>query len=104
EREPTAGCPAVTFDSTAKSEHRLRHRQHLPALRAAGCLFIVSAAESLSDTVLAHLEKGHTRDDIALALALTREAGIALRPTSVAFTPGATLDDQRASLDHLAAE
>ncbi|HKA62708.1 MAG TPA: CUAEP/CCAEP-tail radical SAM protein [Methylomirabilota bacterium] len=103
-RELHAEWPDVTFDFTAKIEHLLRHRQHLPALRAAGCLFIVSAAESLSDTVLAHLEKGHTRDDIALALALTREAGIALRPTWVAFTPWTTLDDHRAWLDYLEAE
>ena len=96
--------PDVTFDFTAKIEHLLRHRRHLPALREAGCLFIVSAAESLSDTVLAHLEKGHTRDDIALALRLTREAGIALRPTWVAFTPWTSLDDHRAWLDYLEAE
>jgi radical SAM superfamily enzyme YgiQ (UPF0313 family) len=103
-RDLHAEWPDVTFDFTAKIEHLLRHRQHLPALRAAGCLFIVSAAESLSDTVLAHLEKGHTRDDIALALALTREVGIALRPTWVAFTPWTTLDDHRAWLDYLEAE
>jgi len=103
-RDLHAEWPDVTFDFTAKIEHLLRHRQHLPALREAGCLFIVSAAESLSDTVLAHLEKGHTRDDIALALALTREAGIALRPTWVAFTPWTTLDDHRAWLDYLEAE
>jgi radical SAM superfamily enzyme YgiQ (UPF0313 family) len=94
----------VTFDFTAKIEHLLRHRRHLPALRDAGCLFIVSAAESLSDTVLAHLEKGHTRDDIALALSLTREAGIALRPTWVAFTPWTTLEDHLTWLDYLDAE
>jgi radical SAM superfamily enzyme YgiQ (UPF0313 family) len=99
-----AEWPDVTFDFTAKIEHLLRHRQHLPALREAGCLFIVSAAESLSDTVLAHLEKGHTREDIALALTLTRQAGIALRPTWVAFTPWTTLDDHREWLDYLAAE
>ena len=60
-----AEWPDVTFDVTAKIEHLLRHRAHLPELAAAGCLFIVSAAESLSDTVLAHLDKGHTRADIA---------------------------------------
>jgi radical SAM superfamily enzyme YgiQ (UPF0313 family) len=103
-RELHAEWPDVTFDVTAKIEHLLRHRQHLSALREAGCLFIVSAAESLSDTVLAHLEKGHTRDDIARALALTREAGIALRPTWVAFTPWTTLEDHRAWLDYLEAE
>ena len=99
-----AELPDVTFDVTAKIEHLLRHRAHLPALAAAGCLFIVSAAESLSDTVLAHLEKGHTRADILTALAATREAGITLRPTWVAFTPWTTLDDHRAWLDFLDAE
>jgi radical SAM superfamily enzyme YgiQ (UPF0313 family) len=103
-RDLHAEWPDVTFDFTAKIEHLLRHRHHLPALRESGCLFIISAAESLSDTVLAHLEKGHTRDDIALALRLTREAGIALRPTWVAFTPWTTLDDHRAWLDYLEAE
>lgn len=103
-RDLHAEWPDVTFDFTAKIEHLLRHRRHLPALRESGCLFIVSAAESLSDTVLAHLEKGHTRGDIALALTLTRAAGITLRPTWVAFTPWTTLDDHRAWLDYLEAE
>ena len=94
-RELHAEWPDVTFDFTAKIEHLLRHRAHLPALREAGCLFVVSAAESLSDTVLAHLDKGHTRADIMTALGLTREAGITLRPTWVAFTPWTTLDDHR---------
>jgi hypothetical protein len=99
-----AAWPDVTFDVTAKIEHLLRHRAHLAALAEAGCLFVVSAAESLSDTVLAHLDKGHTRADILAALAATREAGITLRPTWVAFTPWTTLDDHRAWLDFLAAE
>ena len=54
----------MTFDVTAKVEHLLRHRAHLPELAALGCAFIVSAVESLSDPVLAHLDKGHTRADI----------------------------------------
>ncbi|MGH7368704.1 MAG: CUAEP/CCAEP-tail radical SAM (seleno)protein, partial [Candidatus Rokuibacteriota bacterium] len=103
-RELHAEWPDVTFDVTAKIEHLLRHRARLPELARAGCLFIVSAAESLSDTVLAHLEKGHTQADIGQALAATREAGITLRPTWVAFTPWTTLDDHRAWLDFLAAE
>jgi radical SAM superfamily enzyme YgiQ (UPF0313 family) len=103
-RDLHAAWPDVTFDFTAKIEHLLRHRAHLPALREAGGLFVVSAAESLSDTVLAHLEKGHTRADIEAALAATRAAGITLRPTWVAFTPWTTLDDHRAWLDFLAAE
>jgi radical SAM superfamily enzyme YgiQ (UPF0313 family) len=103
-RELHAAWPEVTFDFTAKIEHLLRHRAQLPALREAGCLFVVSAAESLSDTVLAHLDKGHTRADILTALAATRAAGITLRPTWVAFTPWTALDDHHAWLDFIAAE
>jgi radical SAM superfamily enzyme YgiQ (UPF0313 family) len=103
-RDLHAEWPDVTFDITAKIEHLLRHRARLPELAAAGCLFIVSAAESLSDTVLAHLDKGHTRADILSALAATRAAGITLRPTWVAFTPWTTLDDHCAWLDFLESE
>jgi radical SAM superfamily enzyme YgiQ (UPF0313 family) len=95
--------PGVTFDFTAKVEHLLRHRARLPELAALGCLFIVTAAESLDDDVLRHLDKGHTRADIEHALALTRAAGIALRPTWVAFTPWTTLDGYRAWLNFIEA-
>jgi radical SAM superfamily enzyme YgiQ (UPF0313 family) len=94
-----AGFPSLTFDFTAKIEHLLRHRERLPELRHLGCAFIVSAAESLSDTVLAHLEKGHTRADIEAAVRLVAAAGMTLRPTWVAFTPWTTLDDYRELLD-----
>src|SRR5262245_23926213 len=94
-----AAFPSLTFDFTAKVEHLLRHRDHLPELARLGCAFIVSAAESLSDVVLAHLDKGHTRADIETALSLAAEAGITLRPTWVAFTPWTTLEDYRELLD-----
>jgi radical SAM superfamily enzyme YgiQ (UPF0313 family) len=94
-----ADFPDVTFDVTAKVEHLLRHRRHLPELAALGCLFVISAVESLSDTVLRHLDKGHTRADVVAALAACRAAGLTLRPTWVAFTPWTTLDDYRAMLD-----
>jgi hypothetical protein len=94
-----AEFPDVTFDFTAKVEHLLRHRALLPELRALGCAFVVSAVESLSDTVLRHLDKGHTRADVEAVVALMRQAGIALRPTWVAFTPWTTLADYRAMLD-----
>lgn len=87
--------PEITFDFTAKVEHLLRHREHLVEFGRLGCLFIVSAAESLSDTVLGHLDKGHTRADVAEALCAVRDAGIALRPTWVPFTPWTTLEDYR---------
>jgi hypothetical protein len=99
-----AELPQVTFDFTAKVEHLLAQRAHLPELAALGCAFIVSAAESLDDRVLGHLAKGHTRADIVEALAATRAAGIALRPTWVAFTPWTTLEGYLAWLDFLADE
>ena len=96
--------PSVTFDFTAKVEHLLRECQHLPELAALGCAFIVTAAESLDDRVLGHLDKGHTRSDLVAVLGAARAAGIALRPTWVAFTPWTTLDGYREWLDFLADE
>jgi hypothetical protein len=91
--------PGLTFDFTAKVEHLLRHRRHLPELAALGCVFVVSAVESLSDTVLGHLDKGHSRADVGEVARLVREAGIAFRPTWVPFTPWTALDDYREMLD-----
>jgi radical SAM superfamily enzyme YgiQ (UPF0313 family) len=99
-----AEFPALTFDFTAKVEHLLRERRHLPEFAALGCAFIVTAVESLSDAVLAHLDKGHTRADVVAALAATREAGIPLRPTWVPFTPWTALDDYRDILDFVEGE
>jgi hypothetical protein len=99
-----AAFPGVTFDFTAKVEHLLRNRDALGELAGLGGIFVVSAAESLSDVVLEHLAKGHRRTDIAEALHLTREAGIALRPTWVAFTPWTTLADYRELLDFVRTE
>jgi radical SAM superfamily enzyme YgiQ (UPF0313 family) len=90
-----AEFPGLTFDCTAKVEHLLRHRDRLPDLRDLGCLFIVTAAESLSDRVLAILDKGHTRADIDRVIVAARDAGIALRPTWVPFTPWTGLADYR---------
>jgi radical SAM superfamily enzyme YgiQ (UPF0313 family) len=99
-----AEFPAVTFDFTAKVEHLLRERAHLPELAALGGAFVVSAAESLDDRVLGYLAKGHTRADLVAVLRATRAAGIALRPTWVAFTPWTTLEGYREWLDFLAGE
>jgi radical SAM superfamily enzyme YgiQ (UPF0313 family) len=88
-----AAFPTLTFDCTAKVEHLLKHRALLPELRRCGCVFVVSAVESLSDTVLGHLHKGHTRADVLEVLAVMRQAGLALRPSLVSFTPWTTMDD-----------
>ena len=85
--------PEVTFDFTAKVEHILKHRHLISELAQAGCVFVVSAVESLSSTVLKRLDKGHTKDDVAEALMILRNAGISFRPTFVSFTPWGTLDD-----------
>jgi radical SAM superfamily enzyme YgiQ (UPF0313 family) len=96
--------PDLTFDFTAKVEHLLRHRALLPELAALGAIFVVSAVESLSDTVLANLAKGHTRADVTTVLGAVRAAGIAFRPTWVPFTPWATLEDYRELLAFIADE
>jgi radical SAM superfamily enzyme YgiQ (UPF0313 family) len=88
-----AAHPEVTFDITVKVEHLLEHASLLPALRAQGALFVTSAFESTSATVLAHLQKGHVAADLERALAHAEAAGLPLRPTWVAFTPWTSLAD-----------
>ncbi|MFN3648902.1 MAG: CUAEP/CCAEP-tail radical SAM (seleno)protein [Armatimonadota bacterium] len=99
-----AAHPEVTFDFTAKVEHLLAQETLLPELASLGCLFIVSAVESVSEDVLARLRKRHTRADVARAAAAARRAGIALRPSLMPFTPWAGLDDYldllRFSVEH----
>jgi len=85
--------PELTFDFTTKIEHILKHYPLFPEFAALGCVFVVSAVESLSDMVLVNLEKGHTRADVFAALEIMRRAGIALRPSLVSFTPWTTLED-----------
>jgi len=84
--------PDLTFDATIKIEHLLKHRHLLPEMNACGCLFIVSAVESLNNTVLQRLDKGHTASDVSTAFILTEQAEISLRPSLLPFTPWETLD------------
>jgi radical SAM superfamily enzyme YgiQ (UPF0313 family) len=88
-----AAFPEVTFDITTKVEHILHRGEILPELGRLGCLFAVSAVESVSDRVLSILEKNHTRAEFIRAIEVLRAAGIAPRPTWVAFTPWTTRDD-----------
>lgn len=85
--------PDLSFDFTTKVEHILKHRELIPELARSGCVFVVSAVESLSNTVLENLVKGHNRDDVSEALEILRGAGIAMRPSFVSFTPWTTIDD-----------
>jgi radical SAM superfamily enzyme YgiQ (UPF0313 family) len=84
--------PTVTYDVTIKIEHLLKYEQHLPALRDTGCLFVISAVESVDDAVLGFLDKGHTREDFLRVIKIFRELGLTLHPTFVPFTPWTTTD------------
>ena len=93
--------PDVSFDVTIKVQHLIDHAGLLPELRRCGCLFITSAVEAVDDGILRHLDKNHSSRDFDRAVALTREAGIALAPTFVAFTPWTTLEGYIALLERL---
>jgi radical SAM superfamily enzyme YgiQ (UPF0313 family) len=88
-----AAHPEATFDVTTKIEHIRRHPGVFPELARLGCVFVVSAVESLSDRVLDILAKGHRAADVAPALAVVRAAGLSLRPTFLPFTPWTTAAD-----------
>jgi len=84
--------PEVTYDATIKIEHLKKHRELLPKLKQTGCLFVTSAVESIDDSVLALLEKGHTRQDFYQVAASLRKIGLALQPTFIAFMPWTTIE------------
>ena len=84
--------PQLTYDVTIKVEHLLQNADLLPTLRQTGCLFIVSAVESLDDSVLRKLEKNHTRADFLRVVESCFRAGLTLQPTFVPFTPWTTVE------------
>jgi hypothetical protein len=91
--------PHLTFDCTTKVEHILGHPEALPELAAAGCAFVVSALESVNDTTLGYLDKGHTVADASEAIILLRHEGIEVRPSWLPFTPWTTIGDLVELLD-----
>jgi len=88
-----AAFPKLSFDFTAKVEHLIRHQALLPEFAQIGCIFVISAVESLNDEVLLHLAKDHTRADAIAACHIVKAAGMALRPSLVPFTPWTRLAD-----------
>jgi radical SAM superfamily enzyme YgiQ (UPF0313 family) len=84
--------PALTYDVTIKVEHLRENKELLRTLRSTGCLFIVSAVESLNDGILEKLQKGHTREDFFRVVEDCRHAGITLQPTFLPFTPWTTFE------------
>ena len=93
--------PQVTWDATVKIEHIVRYPGHIERLAETGCLFLISAVESIDDRILERLAKGHTAQDFERAVAIARAAGLHLTPTFVPFTPWTTVEGYRALLERL---
>ena len=94
--------PDLTFDCTTKVEHILEYPDIWGGLAAAGCLFVVSALEGVNDEILERLDKGHTTEQAAKAVALLRSHGIEIRPSFLPFTPWTTVADVADIVDFVA--
>ena len=95
--------PDLSFDCTTKVEHILAHADLWAGMAKAGCLFVVSAFESVDDTTLRILDKGHTAADESAAVTLLRGHGIEVRPSWLPFTPWAKAAEVGAMLDFVVA-
>ena len=84
--------PGVTYDVTVKIEHLLKQRHLLPILKDTGCLFVISAVESIDPKILEIFDKRHTREDFIQVVSSFRRIGLALNPTFVTFTPWTSLN------------
>jgi hypothetical protein len=101
--EMHSAFPELSFDFTAKVSHLVRHQGLLARLASCGALFAVTAVESLNDSVLARLDKGHTAAEAAEAVELLRRHGIEPRPSFVPFTPWTRPGDVLDVFDFVAA-
>jgi hypothetical protein len=95
--------PDLSFDCTTKVEHVLNHEDLWPALSKAGCLFVVSAFESVDEATLRILDKGHTAADASKAITVLRGQGIEVRPSWLPFTPWAKASELVGMLDFVVA-
>jgi radical SAM superfamily enzyme YgiQ (UPF0313 family) len=84
--------PSVTYDVTIKIEHLKKYEEQIPKLKETGCLFVISAVESVDDAVLAALEKGHTRADFLHVANMFGTLGMTLHPTFVTFSPWTSIE------------
>lgn len=91
--------PHLTFDVTTKVEHILEHADVWEEIAASGCLFVVSAFESVNDEILRRLDKGHTAAEAAQAVGQLRRHGIEIRPSWMPFTPWTTPADVLAIME-----
>jgi len=97
-----ARFPDLTFDCTTKVEHILEHAHVWPEFADAGCLFVISAFESLNDRILERLDKGHVAAEAEQAVTLLRRHGIETRPSWLPFTPWTSFADVLDILDFVA--
>jgi radical SAM superfamily enzyme YgiQ (UPF0313 family) len=82
--------PELSYDATIKVQHLLYHKNHLMKLRDTGCLFVISAVESVDDHILERLAKEHTRADFLSVVEMFQETNLTLQPTFMPFTPWTT--------------
>jgi radical SAM superfamily enzyme YgiQ (UPF0313 family) len=94
----------VTYDVTVKIEHLRKYETYLPKLKESGCLFVISAVESVDDAFLKILDKGHTREDFIQVVRNFRELGMTLHPTFVPFSPWTTMNSYMDLLEVIRAE
>ena len=98
-----ANFPELSFDCTTKVEHILAQGELWPALAEAGCLFVVSAFESVHDATLHILDKGHTAVEASAAVSLLRRHGIEIRPSWLPFAPWTEASELVSMLDFVLA-
>jgi putative oxygen-independent coproporphyrinogen III oxidase len=77
---------------------------YLLALRQAGFTRVSFGMQSAVPSVLATLERTHDPERIPLVVQWARDAGLAVSLDLIYGTPGETLEDWRASLDHAIAQ
>lgn len=90
-RELHERWPDLTYDVTIKAEHILQQRHHLAELAETGCVLLTCAFESVDEGILEIFDKRHTRAEMDEVVSLLRDAGVALNPTFVAFSPWISL-------------
>jgi len=94
--------PDISYDATIKIEHIVKYPEEIKILKETGCLFILSAVESVDDEILRILDKGHTRADFIAALEFLRDTGVHLAPTFVPFNPWTSIEGYLELLRHIA--
>ena len=92
-RELHERWPELTYDATIKVEHLAAHPEHVEALVDTGCVFVVSAFESLNDEILDILDKGHTAVESRHVLHHATQSGLYLRRPGFHSHRGRRLDD-----------